>query len=215
MLDASIKEKIYKAFKAGTLKVESCGSDGTVRQSFVADAVRHDVSAKKIFKVSTSTRSVTATEDHSLFAFIEGKPKEALTGSLKAGDTLAVVENGVLMGDTVVSIEEQPSCTHMYDLSVPGDQNFVLDNGILAHNTYSISGVTLDLEKSSKYMSMKENLEQEFDKLKDLAKQSIKIVKGLKQPRYGIGISAALGPFSRVGVQSRRNYVSGAGGGWG
>jgi hypothetical protein len=64
-------------------------------------------------------------------------------------------------------------------------------------------------------MSMKENLEQEFDKLKDLAKQSIKIVKGLKQPRYGIGISAALGPFSRVGVQSRRNYVSGAGGGWG
>jgi hypothetical protein len=86
-------------------------------------------------------------------------------------------------------------------------------NWIADEFNYSISGVSLDLEKSSKYMSMKENLEQSFDKLKEEAKSTIKIVKGLKQPRFGIGISAALGPYSRVGVQSRRNYVS-SGGGW-
>jgi len=61
---------------------------------------------------------------------------------------------------------------------------------------------------------MKENFISEYDKLKDQAKRSIKIVKGLKQPRYGIGISSALGPFSRPGTQSRRNFVSGARGGW-
>jgi hypothetical protein len=59
---------------------------------------------------------------------------------------------------------------------------------------------------------MKENFIQEYDKLVDGAKRSIKIIKGLRQPRYGIGISSALGPFSRPGVQSRANWVRGNGG---
>jgi hypothetical protein len=86
-------------------------------------------------------------------------------------------------------------------------------NWIADEFDYSISGVSLNLEKSSKYMSMKENLEQVFDKLKEEAKSTILIVKGIKQPRFGIGVSAALGPYSRVGVQSRRNYTGG-GGSW-
>lgn len=84
-------------------------------------------------------------------------------------------------------------------------------NWIADEFSYSVSGVSLDLDKSSKYMSMKENLEQSYDKLKEEAKKTIKIVKGLKQPRFGIGVSAALGPYSSVGVQSRRNYVGGGG----
>ena len=87
-------------------------------------------------------------------------------------------------------------------------------NWIADEYQYSVSGVSLDLDKSSKYQSMKENWEQNFDKMQEKAKNSIKIVKGLQQPRYGIGISSALGPFSRVGVQSRRNYVGGGGGYW-
>jgi hypothetical protein len=87
-------------------------------------------------------------------------------------------------------------------------------NWIADEFNYSISGVSLDIDKSSKYMSMKENLESSYDKLKEDAKSTIKILKGLKQPRFGIGISSALGPYSKVGVQSRRNYVSG-GGTWG
>lgn len=77
--------------------------------------------------------------------------------------------------------------------------------------SYSISGVSLDIDKSSKYQSMKENFIQEYDKVVDAAKRSIKIIKGLKQPRYGIGISSALGPFSGNGVQSRANWVRGGG----
>jgi hypothetical protein len=80
--------------------------------------------------------------------------------------------------------------------------------------SYSVSGVSLDIEKSSKYESMKNNFEQEYDKAEEKAKTSVKIVKGLRQPRYGVGISSALGPFSKPGVQSRRNFASGGRGGW-
>ncbi len=79
---------------------------------------------------------------------------------------------------------------------------------------YSISGVSLSIEKSSKYESMKNNFLQEWDKSRELIKASIKIIKGLQQPRYGVGISSALGPYSRPGTQSRRNFSSGGRGGW-
>jgi hypothetical protein len=82
-------------------------------------------------------------------------------------------------------------------------------NWIADEFDYSISGVSLSIEKSSKYQSMKESFEAEYDKVLELTKSSIKIIKGLRQPRYGIGISSALGPYSRPGVQSRRNFVSG------
>lgn len=87
-------------------------------------------------------------------------------------------------------------------------------NWISDEFSYSLSGVSLDIEKSSKYESMKNNFEQEYDKAEEKAKLSIKIIKGLRQPRYGIGISSALGPFSKPGTQSRRNFASGGRGGW-
>lgn len=87
-------------------------------------------------------------------------------------------------------------------------------NWIVDEYDYSISGVSLNLDKSSKYQAMMESFETQYDKILELAKRSIKIAVGLKQPRYGIGISSALGPYSRPGVQSRRNYVSGFRGGW-
>lgn len=87
-------------------------------------------------------------------------------------------------------------------------------NWIADEFSYSISGVSLDIEKSSKYESMKQNFEAEFEKSRDLAKRSIKIIRGLKQPRYGIGISSALGPYTSPGTLSRRNFISGFRGGW-
>ncbi len=81
-------------------------------------------------------------------------------------------------------------------------------NWIADEFNYSISGVSLDIEKSSKYQSMKDEYINEYDKLVEQNKISIKIVKGLKQYRYGIGITSALGPLNRPGVQSRRNMIS-------
>lgn len=81
-------------------------------------------------------------------------------------------------------------------------------NWIADEFSYSISGVSLDIEKSSKYQSMKDEYISEYDKLVEAAKRSIKIIKGLRQYRYGIGITSALGPMNRPGVQSRRNMIS-------
>jgi len=81
-------------------------------------------------------------------------------------------------------------------------------NWIVDEFSYSVSGVSLDIEKSSKYQAMKDEFISEYDKLVEAAKQSIKIIKGLKQAKYGVGIQSALGPLSRPGVQSRRNWVS-------
>jgi hypothetical protein len=87
-------------------------------------------------------------------------------------------------------------------------------NQIADEFNYSISGVSLSIERSSKYESMKRNFYEEADKSRDLAQRSIKIIKGLKQARYGVGISSALGPYSKPGTQSRRNFAGGGGGGW-
>jgi hypothetical protein len=80
-------------------------------------------------------------------------------------------------------------------------------NWIADEFNYSISGVSLDLDKSSKYMSIKDEYISEYDKIVEANKRSIKIIKGLRQFRYGIGITSALGPLSRPGIQSRRNMI--------
>jgi hypothetical protein len=90
----------------------------------------------------------------------------------------------------------------------------VTANWIVDEYGYTISGVSLDLEKSSKYQALAESFLTQWDKSRELIKASIKIIKGLSQPRYGIGISSALGPYSRPGTQSRRNFISGFRGGW-
>ena len=81
-------------------------------------------------------------------------------------------------------------------------------NWIVDEFTYSISGVSLDIDKSSKYQAVKDEFIAEYDKLVEQNKLSIKLIKGLRQFRYGIGITSALGPLSRPGVQSRRNLLT-------
>jgi hypothetical protein len=80
-----------------------------------------------------------------------------------------------------------------------------------AHEEWSgdVSGVGLTIEKSSKYLSIKENFEQNYQRqLEQHKEHGVKYITGIRQPRYGIGITSALGPYSSVGVQSRRNYIS-------
>ena len=85
-------------------------------------------------------------------------------------------------------------------------------NWIADEFSYSISGISLDLEKSSKYQAIKDEFVAEYDKLVEANKLSIKIIKGLRQFKFGVGITSALGPLSRPGVQSRRNLLGSLGG---
>lgn len=72
---------------------------------------------------------------------------------------------------------------------------------------YSIGGVSLSIEKSGKYESLKANAEGQFDKATEAKARTVKIMRGLKQPKYGIGIRSAFGPHVAKGVLSPRKFI--------
>lgn len=72
---------------------------------------------------------------------------------------------------------------------------------------YSIGGVSLSIEKSSKYESIYQALSDQFDKQLDRAKATVKIIKGLQQPKFGVGVRSAFGPFAGRGVLTPRKFV--------
>jgi hypothetical protein len=207
-MDQETKSAIKKAFKCGHLEVQSVEIDGKVNWHKVRDVLKHRTPHKKAFRVTVESGEVVATEDHSLFRVTEdGTLEETLTDEFKVGDSLAVVLDGELTSQPVLLTEELDPLENSYDLSVPGPENFVLSNGIVAHNSYSIGGVSLDIDKSSKYESLYQAMSDQFDKQLERAKQTVKIVKGLQQPRYGIGIRSAFGPHTGSGVLTPRKFI--------
>jgi very-short-patch-repair endonuclease len=206
-------EKIKDSFFNRELKVKSMVKGEEKPQwKLMSDILRHITPNKKIIKVTTPIGSVKVTEDHSLFNWNDKKPIQA--SKLKIGDFIIGAPWERFEAIEITAIEECKPEKYTYDVTVPESENAVLDSGILVHNSYSISGVSLDIEKASKYQTMADVFSQEYDKLAEAAKRSIIIFKGLRQQKYGVGVQSALGPLSRPGIQSRRNFVQGGGGGW-
>jgi len=82
-------------------------------------------------------------------------------------------------------------------------------NWIADQFSYSIGGISLDLnDKSSSYESSSSTIWEKFTKGTEDHKNSIKLMRGLQQRRFGIGISAHLGPYNKSGIISPRNYAS-------
>jgi len=178
----------------------------------MSNILRHNTPHKKMVKITTDLGAVIVTEDHSLFSW---KTKEPVRASdLRIGDLIVGLPIKEFEPVKVTEMGFLPPEEHTYDVSVPGSENAVLNSGILVHNTYSISGVSLDIEKSSKYQALKDEYIAEYDKLVEQNKLSIKIAVGLRQYKYGVGVTSALGPLSRPGVQSRRNLLSAGQGGF-
>jgi hypothetical protein len=73
--------------------------------------------------------------------------------------------------------------------------------------SYSIGGVSLDIDKSSKYEAAANNFKDLFDSQLERAKSSIKIVKGLQQSRFGVGIRSSFGPYSGRGVLTPSKFI--------
>jgi hypothetical protein len=214
IVDSSSTEysKIEDAFHAGSLEIQSLNKvTKEVEWKPIKHVLRHKCPQKQVMRVSTDLGPVIVTEDHSLFDW--DTKKEIISKDISVGSNLVAFKGEALAPAKVTSIEVIESRKVMYDLSIPGNENFFLASGILAHNSYSISGVSLDIEKSSKYQSMADSFTAEFDKLVEQNKASIKIIKGLRQQKFGIGITSALGLMSRPGVQSRRNMLSAGYGG--
>ena len=61
-------------------------------------------------------------------------------------------------------------------------------NWIANEFDYSIGGISLNIEKSSKYEGMKQNAEEQWDKLTEAKSRTEKYMRGLAQPRFGRGV---------------------------
>ncbi len=80
-------------------------------------------------------------------------------------------------------------------------------NWIVDEFDYSIGGVSLSIEKSSKYQSMASDLEARFTTDVTDAKDTIKIFVGLKQSKFGVGIRSSFGPSAGRGSLTPRRFL--------
>lgn len=218
-LSPQLRQALRDAFQRGELRVQAVDPQtGQVALHVVKDVMRHDVNYKPALRLTTEFgQSVIATEDHSLFRYTQGGtfanaewPHEGgsiqatKTGDLLPGSFVAIVfPRETLGGARVLSLEPVASRRYMYDLCVPGPENFVLTNGIVAHNSYSIGGISLDIERSSKYQSLYSEASQQFEKAGEVKNRTTKHIRGLQQPRGGIGIRSAFGPVTKGSLGPR------------
>jgi hypothetical protein len=72
---------------------------------------------------------------------------------------------------------------------------------------YSIGGVSLSIQRSDKYMSLMDNAKQQVTEGAEAKARTVKYIRGLQQPRFGIGIRSAFGPHVGRGVLSPRNFL--------
>ena len=198
MLAKDTRDAVREAFLEGELRVRSVLADGSVSLCVVSDVLQHQTKHKQALQVNLASGvTVTATQDHSLFTLTEeGTISPLRTDAIQVGTPIVVVQEDSVTSLPVQSVTSVAPLTVSYDLSVPGPENFVLANGVLAHNSYSIGGVSLDLDKSSKYESAAQMAADQFDKQLERAKLTVKIVKGLQQAKYGTGVRSAFGPYS-------------------
>lgn len=80
-------------------------------------------------------------------------------------------------------------------------------NGVADEFGYSIGGISLDIERSSKYQSLADNAQAQLEKLTTAKQQTVHYVRGLKQPRFGTGVRSAFGGNLGRNVLSPRSFL--------
>lgn len=85
--------------------------------------------------------------------------------------------------------------------------NALQANWIADEFDYSIGGVSLNLDKSSKYESLKQGASDQFDKQLERAKLTVKVIRGLQMPKYGTGIRSSFGPYVGRGVLAPSKFM--------
>ena len=208
-MDADTRKAVRDAFLAGQLRVDAVDPlTGKVGLHPVSDILRHNTGHKRMVRlVLDGNREGGFTEDHSVFTLDDGKIIPVKAGGLTVGDRVVVIKDGVVSSAGVRNVVELPPEEHTYDLSVPGPENFMLTNGILAHNTYSIGGVSLDIEKASKYQTMKDAADAKFTPALEAKQKTVLFIRGLQQPRFSLGVRSAFGPAVGRGILSPRSFV--------
>lgn len=80
-------------------------------------------------------------------------------------------------------------------------------NWIVDEFDYSIGGISLSLDRSSKYEGLKSSAESMWQTSVEAKARTTKFIVGLKQPKYGVGIRSAFGPHVGRGVLGPRNFL--------
>lgn len=80
-------------------------------------------------------------------------------------------------------------------------------NWIADEFDYSVGGVSLSIERSSKYEAAAQSASDQFNDMLEKAKQTVKIIRGLQQPKYGIGIRSAFGPYTGRGTLTPKKFL--------
>lgn len=80
-------------------------------------------------------------------------------------------------------------------------------NWISDEVSYSIGGVSLDIEKSSKYQSLMNDAQSRFQEFVQAGKSTVIVIRGLKQSRYGVGIRSSFGPNCGRGSLTPRRFL--------
>lgn len=80
-------------------------------------------------------------------------------------------------------------------------------NWIVDEFDYSIGGISLSIDKSSKYEGLKSSAEAMWQASVEAKTRTTKFMRGLQQPKYGIGIRSAFGPHVGRGVLGPRNFL--------
>lgn len=83
----------------------------------------------------------------------------------------------------------------------------VASNWVQEEFDYSIGGVSLSIEKSSKYQSMASDAQSRFAEMIVAAKETVKIMRGLQQSRFGVGIRSSFGPSVGRGALTPRRFL--------
>ena len=72
---------------------------------------------------------------------------------------------------------------------------------------YDINGISLDLNRSDKYQSAAQALQDQANTQLELGKSRIHLIRGLAQSRYTFGRSASIGPWT--GGQNIKRWIAG------
>ena len=80
-------------------------------------------------------------------------------------------------------------------------------NWVVDEFDYSIGGISLNIDRSSKYEMLRAGAETQVQTATEMKQRTTKYIRGLQQPKYGIGIRSAFGPQVGRGVLSPRGFI--------
>lgn len=171
-----------------------------------------DNAPDKNYRWRPPTSEGTLTQFNRVFGFIweDEEISEYLDFAVDAINLAPPATDG-MFGDFDTMVAQKPAWRALIlNHAIASAARAIQFNWVADEFDYSIGGISLSIEKSSKYEGLASASEQQFNTQLELAKRTLKFSLGLKQSRFNGGIRGGhkLGPTTRDGVQSPRNWMS-------